>query len=270
MKLAISNIAWQAADDDAVYALMKKYGYGGLEIAPTRIIPDNPYGQLERARAWAEDVKALYGFEIPSMQSIWFGRSEKLFGSSREWETLASYTEAAVDFAAAIGCRNLVFGSPKNRALPEGEEDIQRRRGVEFFRRVGGYASKKGAIIGMEANPVIYNTNYINTTAEALALIDEVGLDGFGLNLDVGTMIQNNERIETLEGKAGYISHVHISEPHLAPIKNDAGRRRLHGELICFLKENDYDGYVSIEMGRTDDVALISETLAYVKELALA
>ena len=46
----------------------------------------------------------------------------------------------------------------------------------------------------MEANPAIYNTNYINTTQEALDLIREVGSDGFRLNLDVGTMLENGER----------------------------------------------------------------------------
>ena len=43
MKLSISNIGWEEKDDNAVYQLMKKYGYSGLEIAPTRIFPVSPY-----------------------------------------------------------------------------------------------------------------------------------------------------------------------------------------------------------------------------------
>ena len=42
MKLAISNIAWNAKDDTTVYAMMRKYGYTGLEIAPTRILRQIP------------------------------------------------------------------------------------------------------------------------------------------------------------------------------------------------------------------------------------
>ena len=39
MNLSISNIGWPAELDSQVYALMKKHGYSGLEIAPTRIFP---------------------------------------------------------------------------------------------------------------------------------------------------------------------------------------------------------------------------------------
>ena len=41
-KLAVSNIAWEPAEDGAVYALMRKYGFSGLEIAPTRIFETAP------------------------------------------------------------------------------------------------------------------------------------------------------------------------------------------------------------------------------------
>ena len=43
MKLAVSNIGWSAEQDEAVFALMKEYGFDGLEIAPTRIFTDAPY-----------------------------------------------------------------------------------------------------------------------------------------------------------------------------------------------------------------------------------
>ena len=52
MMLSISNIGWDVSDDASVYGLMKKYGYSGLEIAPTRIITDNPYEHLKDAKGW--------------------------------------------------------------------------------------------------------------------------------------------------------------------------------------------------------------------------
>lgn len=33
MKMAISNIAWDAGEDADVYVLMRKYGYTGLELS---------------------------------------------------------------------------------------------------------------------------------------------------------------------------------------------------------------------------------------------
>lgn len=262
MKLAISNIAWTAEQDAKMYERMKCLGYEGLEIAPTRIFPEQPYEKLEEASGWLKELKAEYGLCIPSMQSIWFGRQEKIFGSEQERAALLTYTKEAIDFAAAVGCKNLVFGCPRNRAVPDG---VSEKKAIPFFKELGAYAAKKGTAIGMEANPPIYHTNYVNDTGSALQLIEEVDEKGFLLNLDVGTMIHNKEAVEELEGKAAWINHVHISEPGLKLIE----QRSLHKELACFLRENAYSGFVSIEMGKQErfEEALMEEIMCYVKEI---
>ncbi len=57
MKLAISNIGCAEENDDDMYALMKGCGFTGLEIAPTRIFPENPYDDLNRAKEWSYELK---------------------------------------------------------------------------------------------------------------------------------------------------------------------------------------------------------------------
>ncbi|MBO5166239.1 MAG: sugar phosphate isomerase/epimerase [Lachnospiraceae bacterium] len=259
MKLAISNIAWTEEKDIDVYDLMKKYGFTGLEIAPTRIFPQAPYDDLESAYRWKEDLLHNTGFVVPSMQSIWFGRQEKLFGTETEKNILLEYTKKAIAFAESIGCTNLVFGCPKNRCVPEGRSADE---AVDFFRELGEHAAAKNTVIGMEANPPIYNTNYMNTTMEAFALIEQVQSAGFKLNLDLGTMLENKEKAEWLEGKVGLINHVHVSEPGLKIIE----KRHLHEEIAAILKGGSYAGYISIEMGKQDDLKNIEECMHYVKE----
>lgn len=262
-KLAISNIAWAAENDLEIYELMKKYDFTGLEIAPTRIFSTLPYEQLEAAAKWKEELFKTYGFEIPSMQSIWFGRQEKLFEDDKQRNILIEYTKKATDFAAVIECKNLVFGCPKNRVLPNGQtfENVTQAKG--FFKTIGEYAVLHNTVIGMEANPPIYQTNYINTTKEALELIKSVDSKGFLLNLDVGTMIENCESVEILENHARYINHVHVSEPGLKYIS----KRTLHQELAAFLRESQYNGYISIEMQRQDSVQAVAEAMEYVREI---
>lgn len=257
MKLSISNIGWEAGQDEKVYVLMKRYGFSGLEIAPTRIFPERPYEQLAEAAAWSAALAKEYGFSVPSMQSIWFGRKERLFGTDEERETLAAYTKKAVDFAAAIGCNNLVFGCPRNRVSVQ---DTDAAQGILFFKEMGGYAAQKGTRIGMEANPPIYHTNYINDTLSALELVKQVDSAGFLLNLDVGTMIHNQEEVSLLAGNVPRISHVHISEPELRAIE----KRALHAELKKILSAEGYQGYVSIEMGKTDDLSVLEAAMEYV------
>jgi len=260
MNLSISNIGWAAQQDKAVYSLMVKHGLKGLEIAPARIFPKAPYDKLEQAAAWANGLRQKNGFVIPSMQSIWFGRQEKLFGTEEERNILTDYTKKAVDFAAVIGCKNLVFGCPGNRSVTG---NANPESGIRFFRTIGDYAAAKGTVIGMEANPPIYHTNYVNDTLAALELIEWVDSPGFLLNLDVGTMIQNKESAEELRGNVRFINHVHISEPGLKAIE----KRALHRQLRDILTEEGYRHFISIEMGRTDNLQQIEAAIAYVKEI---
>lgn len=260
MKLSISNIAWKAEDDAPMYAFLKEQEIDGLEIAPTRIFPENPYERAEEAKEWAAVLKEQYGMVIPSMQSIWFGRNEKVFGDSQERSSLIAYTKKAIDFAAAVGCKNLVFGCPRNRSF-EGEYPV--KTAYAFFKELGDYAYAKGTVLAMEANPVIYNTNFVNETVQAFELVKEVDSPGFMVNVDLGTMIYNREDLAVLEENMAYVNHIHISEPGLNLIK----KRQMHRDLAGILERSDYDKFVSIEMKTQEDLQCVKDTVMYVKEI---
>lgn len=258
MKLSISNIGWTAEQDSQIYELMQSNGFMGLEIAPTRIFPETPYDRLKEAGVWAENLKKKYGFSIPSMQSIWYGKQEKIFGTKDEFKVLIDYTKKAIDFAATIDCKNLVFGCPRNRNIPDGTDPVG---GIKFFKEIGNYAAGKGTVIGMEANPQIYNTNYINDTESALELIQQVDSEGFKLNFDLGTMIHNQENAQIIKGNVNFINHVHVSEPGLKPIK----KRKIHQEIMEILASEGYQRYVSIEMGKVENSSVLEDAMTYVK-----
>lgn len=264
MKLAISNLAWESSQEEAVFRLMKEYGYTGLEIAPTKIFPIEPYRDLSNAENWAKNLQESQQIEVISLQSIWYGRKENLFASAEAYAFLLDYTKQAINFAHAVGAGNLVFGCPKNRKLPaEGNKETCWARAERFFQVLGEYAAAKGVAIGMEANPAIYDTNFINTTQEALDFIKKVNSAGCRLNLDVGTMLANKETAAVIADEAEAISHVHISEPYLAVIE----KRAMHKELAALLRSKKYEGYVSIEMGRCTDLSTIERCMAYVRSV---
>ena len=266
MKLSISNIAWDAKDDKKVYEAMKQKGFSGIEIAPTRWVSEAPYDKVEEACQIAEGLKEKYGYAVSSMQSIWFGKSERVFANESERQELLDYTKKAIDYAVAIGCNNLVFGCPRQRNILDewtlSSEEID-SIAVDFFRELGEYAALKGTAVGMEANPAIYNTNFVNTTEQALALIEKVDSKGFLLNLDVGTMIQNGEDVSILKGKVHLINHTHVSEPGLKPIEE----RELHKELAELLKEENYEKFISIEMGKQENTDVIEHLIQYISEV---
>lgn len=261
MSLAISNIAWNKKKDDEIYLLMKKYGFTGIEIAPTKILPTEPYSHADKAAKFAQNLYKEWGFTICSMQSIWYGRAEKLFGSKEERSFLLDYTKDAIDFASAIDCKNLVFGCPKNRTIPDNMDSVTSNEiAIEFFKELGNYALSKNTCIAIEANPTIYGTNFVNTTATAIELIKQVQSDGFKLNLDIGSMIENTEPSQILRENEGLINHVHISEPFLKKIQ----KRNLHKELMSFFRTANYKGFISVEMGLQEKLSDIEDVMKYI------
>lgn len=74
-------------------------------------------------------------------------------------------------------------------------------------------------------------------------------------------MIQNGESVQELKGQVQLINHVHISEPGLKPIE----RRQLHTDLKEILENENYSGFVSIEMGKVDDIGILENAMDYVE-----
>lgn len=262
MKLSISNIAWSADHDTEMYQNLKDIGFQGLEIAPTRIFPEKPYGHISEAKEWADALKENYGLVISSMQSIWYGHQENIFGSKEERAILIDYTKKAVDFAEAIGCHNLVFGNPRNRDTDDVTGNYP--SAIDFFQEIGDYALEHNTIIAIEANPVIYNTHFLNTTDQAVEMAYKSASDGIKVNVDLGTIIYNEEDINYLKQIPEYINHVHISEPGLNMIEH----RQDHHLLFDILKSMKYNMYVSIEMGNKGNLDDVKKTMEYIKLLS--
>lgn len=257
IKLAISNIAWAKEDDGAVYAAMQQAGFTGLELAPTRLFPEAPYDNLNGAALFGGYLRSRWGFCVPSIQSIWYGQTGSIFDAAQA-EALLDYTAGAYQFAHALNCPSLVFGCPKNRALPQGTSP---RAADVFFDRAGTLAARYGVRLAIEANPPVY-TNFLNGTAEAFALVKRLNNPGLAVNLDLSTMLAQGERLRDFVDDLGYVSHIHISEPGLQPI----GKRQEHRELALLLGAVGYKGYVSVEMGRTD-VETVKRTIDYIAEV---
>lgn len=262
MKLCISNIAWESVHDNDMYRRLHSMGIDGIEIAPTRIFARNPYGTLEDASKWAKRLYENYGLCVPSIQSIWYGHSEKLFGSENERRELLSCTKKAVEFAKAVGSGNIVFGCPSNRDGYKNKQDNY-KIALAFFRDIGMFADGYGVNIGIEANPEIYHTDFLNKTSEAILFVKDVGQERIKVNLDTASLIYYNESCNLLKDAVALISHVQISEPGMLPVSE----RILHIELKECLEKADYDGYISLEMGKNVSLSQVLKSMKYVKDV---
>jgi D-psicose/D-tagatose/L-ribulose 3-epimerase len=251
LKLAISNIAWDPAHDDAVARVMQRLAVSGLEVAPTRIW-ERP---TEASRAEVLEYRerwAARGVEIVAMQALLYGRPDLVvFGSAAERRQTLDYLAAISQLGSWLGAATLVFGSPKNRRVDGVPVDEIRDSAVSFFREAGREAAAVGVRLCIEPNPSQYECNFVTCAADAVALVREVGSEGFGLHLDSGAMtLSGDDPSRTFEECAGSMSHFHVSEPFLAPVGEGPVD---HQAFAAALRRADYDGWCSIEMRPASD-----------------
>jgi sugar phosphate isomerase/epimerase len=253
MRLAISNLAWPPERDEEVARLLRSLGADGIEVAPTRIWPRPLEAGADAIRAYRHFWEDR-GFAIVAMQALLFGRPElTIFESSDARRHTLDYLDGICRLGGLLGARALVFGSPRNRSIGSLSPAEVEAIAVPFFRHVGTIARSHGVVVCIEPNPAAYQCDYVTTVAEAARLVDAVGEEGFGLHLDVGELLCNQEPVDqVLAAYALRARHFHISEPFLAAVGTSQGAP--HRQIGTALRAGGYDGWVSIEMREAPDV----------------
>jgi sugar phosphate isomerase/epimerase len=275
MILAMSNIAWPPETRNLAYSAMAEFGVGGLEVAPGMLFfrSANPFRpkRTEVKRA-LEEIEAA-GLRLVSMQSLLYGlEGASLFGDDDGRTRFRDGMNRAIDLAGMLGIPNLVFGSPRQRFIPEGlPRDRARMVATEIFHQLGNRAAAVGTVIAMEANPTIYGTNFLTTLEETRVFVVELGHSAVRLVLDLGSMVLNGEAADTasyVTKISSLISHVHVSEPHLRPAPADAAALR---PVLAALREEGYAGAVSIEMIQPEGgISTLRHSLAALCSAAVA
>ncbi len=266
MRWAVSNIGWRPDERDDVLALLARTNVRGVEIAPGLAFPleADPLDPARSAVDAFEAGLAAHGLRAVSLQSLLFGDpGAQLFGDAAQTERFEARMTAAIDLAGRMRIANLVFGSPACRSLPPGRPS-DGSDALPVFRRLGEACLEAGCRIGLEAVTERSGTNFLNTTADALAFVMRVDHPAIRLTLDTGAMFANDETDEVmqiLDRQGRWIGHVQISAPDLNGFPDDTDSLR---HILGRLARSGYDGVVSVEMraGPGDNVAALAQALA--------
>lgn len=219
MRLAISNIAWEAEQDPSIAALLSEQGIDAIDVAPGKYFADPlkaSDSDIARVRRWW----AGHGIEIVGMQALLFGTSGlNLFGTSASQLAMLHHLSGVCRIGAGLGATRLVFGSPKNRDR-SGLDDAQTRlRAIDFFQALGDMATTWGVSLCLEPNPVCYGANFMTDSVETAEVVQAVNHPAIRMQLDTGALTLNGEKpFQVLQQHAGLIGHVHASEPNLLPL----------------------------------------------------
>jgi len=255
-KFGVSNIAWSINNDVEVLEFLKKNSVTYLEIAPTKLHP-YPYENFIEINNYLKNTAK--DFSVFSIQSICFGKELNIFRSEQEMRELLSHTKKVCEFSKNINCENIVFGCPKNRNI---ENENNRNLGDFFFKELDFIAKVNNVNIALEPNPVIYGTNFLNSTLDTASYIKKNKFKNIKLNFDLGTVIYNNEDLSFLIDNIEIINHIHISEPFLAPLEN----RDIHLQVFKMLNDTFYNKGVSIEMKELD-VSNFQQKVLYIQRI---
>lgn len=249
MRLAISNIAWDVAEDDAVVDLLKRYAIDAIDIAPGKYFPrpaEATVGQIEDVKRWWSSR----GIEITGMQALLFGTSGlNVFGSPESRASLLHHLEGVCRIGGLLGATRIVFGSPKNRDrshLDDAETGVAAR---EFFRQLGDLAFRHGVRICLEPNPRCYGANFMTSSSETASVVRMVNHPAIGMQFDTGALAINGEDPQTvLADCAPLIAHIHASEPNLVPLGDGT---TVHAAMATAIRRYLPEHLVSIEMVAT-------------------
>ena len=253
MKLAVSNIAWTVEQDDAVASAFVELGVRGIEVAPTKIWPaplDATDVQIDAYRQFWESR----GIEIVASQALLFGKPElTLFENEETRNRTLDYLRGIVRVCARLGAGALVFGSPVNRRVGDGNPDAAWTAAVDFFGRLGESALSEGTAIVMEANPREYKADFATRASDALRLVREVNQPGFLLHLDTACMTLAGDPVSLIGESMDLLRHFHVSEPFLGPIGPD---KVDHAQFASELSGRGYSHWISIEMRESQPFAV--------------
>jgi sugar phosphate isomerase/epimerase len=267
MRYAICNETFEGWDHAHVCRLVADLGYTGLEIAPFTLAPRITEATAEQRRQLRQQA-AECGVQILGMHWL-LAKTEGLMITSPDLSIRQRTADYLVELARA--CRDLggdimVFGSPAQRRIPSGSTREQTADyAVDTFRRaLPGIAACDVKLCLEPLAPT--EADFINTCAEAVALLDRLPHPNFQLHLDVKALSSESTPIpELIQRYAARTGHFHA---------NDANRRGPGFGATDFvpifraLYKAHYQGWVSVEVfdHSPDPETIARESIRYMRE----
>jgi len=175
----------------------------------------------------------------------------KTLGPDANHEAILERTELALKRAKECGSQYIVFGSGASRIIPDGFDRAKAKsQHIEVTRKMAPLAEKYGITIAVE--PLNRGeTNFINSLAEGVEIIDAVKSPRVKLLCDIYHMLKEDESPDQITKFGKYIVHCHIAEKEERTppgVKGDDFRPYLKA-----LKKIKYNGGLSIECFKYTD-----------------
>ncbi|MGE3805400.1 MAG: sugar phosphate isomerase/epimerase family protein [Gemmataceae bacterium] len=269
MRYAICNETFEGWDHARVCRLVADLGYTGLEMAPFTLAPritDVTAEQRRTLRKQAEDC----GLQLCGLHWL-LAKTEGLQLTAPD----ESVRQKTADYLIALAqaCRDLggdlmVFGSPLQRKIPPGADKARAADlAVDTFNRAKHGIGAAGVRLCLEPLAPA-ETDFIQSCAEANAILDRIDHPSFVLHLDVKAMSSESTPVtELIRQHARRTGHFHANDP------NKRGPGFGNTDFVPIfkaLKDTQYQGWVSVEVFdySPDPETIARDSIRYMKECA--
>lgn len=259
VKLAFSTNAYTRYDLSEAVRRIADHGYTGVELLgddPHAYFPDfsdSDRDSLLDALADTDlavsniNANTAMGYYDDAPPSAFFEPSViRADDAARQWRI--DYTKRAIDLAETVGSPAvcLATGRPLPGTPPEEASDYLRESLADILE----YAEARDVEVGIEFEPELL----VENTDEVLALIDDVGRDSLGVNLDVGhAAVYGEDVAESIRRSSGSITGIHIED--IVGGRRGKHYHRIPGEgdldfraIFDALDDIGYDGFATLEL----------------------
>jgi sugar phosphate isomerase/epimerase len=277
MKLAVSNICWNSdGRDSEIYRFLSDVGIDGIEVAPSKISdtwPDIKIGDASSIYYRLSDL----GFEIPSLQSLFFNMSGLSFvGDETEFHKLMEHIIKLCDvswsFCSLDDDIRFVFGSPGVRmnapiAAIQSKESHSYSVLVSRMRLISDILKLRSDdyIFCVEPAPIFYGGEnvFLPRASDVIDFVRTVDRENIKAHLDTGCTWMGDEDVCAMFAmNMDIVGHVHASEPRLAPINDD--RHRAVADLLKKRHPFSTSKWVSLEQAPTDIETFKASVLKFI------
>ena len=269
MRYAICNETFEGWDHARVCRFVAGLGYEGLELAPFTLAPRITDVTAERRRELRHQAEDN-GLRIIGLHWL-LAKTEGLQLTAPDEgvrRRTAAYLVELARCCRDLGGDILVFGSPAQRRIPTGASRSQATdyAADTFCRALPGIAECGVRLCLEPLSPP--EADFINTCAEAVALLDRINHPHFVLHLDVKAMSTDEAPVpELIRRYAPRTGHFHANDPNL---RGPGFGAVDFVPIFRALRESGYRGWVSVEVFdySPDPETIARESIRYMRQCA--
>ena len=271
MQFAICNELFTDWTWEKTCQFSAECGYEGIEVAPYTLASRINEVSNDQRRKLSQRAKAA-GIEVVGLHWL-LAKTEGLHLTSPELDVrnrTSEYLKELIRACRDIGGDIMVFGSPQQRdCLPGVTHQEATEFAVQTITEILPVLETNNVTLCME--PLAPSeTNFLQTCAETIALVDRIGHENVTLHLDVKAMSSEQVSIVDLIKKYGpRAGHFHANDANLL----GPGFGEIDfGPIFQSLNEVSYQGWVSVEVFdySPGPERLAKDSISYMKQFVNA